>query len=108
MRCSKCDSDNREGRKFCTNCGASLIAACSKCGAAFQPGERFCGECGAALSDGFSTKAEKGSSSRPSAATRVSTDAAATNVSNGERKTVTALFADLKGSTKLMESLDPE
>ena len=26
----------------------------------------------------------------------------------GERKTVTALFADIKGSTDLMEDLDPE
>ena len=26
----------------------------------------------------------------------------------GERKTVTALFADIKGSTELMEDLDPE
>jgi class 3 adenylate cyclase len=29
-------------------------------------------------------------------------------VSDGERKTVTALFADIKGSMELMESLDPE
>jgi class 3 adenylate cyclase len=28
--------------------------------------------------------------------------------SDGERKTVTALFADIKGSTELMEDLDPE
>jgi class 3 adenylate cyclase len=27
---------------------------------------------------------------------------------DGERKTVTALFADLKGSTELIEDLDPE
>src|SRR5262249_35579901 len=27
---------------------------------------------------------------------------------DGERKTVTALFADIKGSTELMEELDPE
>jgi class 3 adenylate cyclase len=26
----------------------------------------------------------------------------------GERKTITALFADIKGSTELMEDLDPE
>jgi class 3 adenylate cyclase len=29
-------------------------------------------------------------------------------VADGERKTVTALFADIKGSTELMEGLDPE
>jgi class 3 adenylate cyclase len=30
------------------------------------------------------------------------------NVTDGERKTVTALFADIKGSTELMRELDPE
>jgi class 3 adenylate cyclase len=30
------------------------------------------------------------------------------DVPDGERKTVTALFADIKGSTELMEDLDPE
>src|SRR6187200_2967987 len=32
----------------------------------------------------------------------------AVNVTDGERKTITALFADLKGSTALIEGLDPE
>ena len=32
----------------------------------------------------------------------------ASTVIDGERKTVTALFADIKGSTELMEELDPE
>jgi hypothetical protein len=32
----------------------------------------------------------------------------ARGVSDGERKTITALFADLKGSTALIEGLDPE
>ena len=36
------------------------------------------------------------------------TVAHAANVVDGERKTVTALFADIKGSTELMEDLDPE
>src|SRR5229473_2352491 len=43
--------------------------------------------------------------------TRVIIDArheATVNPPEGERKTVTALFADIKGSTELMESLDPE
>jgi class 3 adenylate cyclase len=29
-------------------------------------------------------------------------------VTDGERKSVTALFADIKGSMELMEDLDPE
>ncbi|MBV8055706.1 MAG: zinc ribbon domain-containing protein [Deltaproteobacteria bacterium] len=51
MRCSKCDSDNREGSKFCTTCGTSLVASCPRCGAPIEPGKKFCGECGTALGD---------------------------------------------------------
>ena len=32
----------------------------------------------------------------------------AREVPDGERKTVTALFADIKGSTELIEDLDPD
>src|SRR5260370_30274075 len=45
MRCSKCGSDNREGRKFCTTCGTLLVVSCPKCGPPIQPGDRFCGGC---------------------------------------------------------------
>jgi len=34
--------------------------------------------------------------------------AAANTPPDGERKTITALFADIKGSTELMRELDPE
>ena len=104
MRCSKCGSDNREGRKFCTNCGTPLVATCQKCSAPVQADEKFCGECGAAIG-----------ASAPSAPSRAQPrplqlgDAIpATEVIEGERKTVTALFADIKGSMELMEDLDPE
>jgi class 3 adenylate cyclase len=36
------------------------------------------------------------------------TEQSEANVADGERKTVTALFADIRGSTELMEDLDPE
>ncbi|MGC1191777.1 MAG: adenylate/guanylate cyclase domain-containing protein [Candidatus Binatus sp.] len=42
----------------------------------------------------------------PSVRVRLEQDAA--DASGGERKTVTALFADIKGSMDLMEGLDPE
>src|SRR5215472_7366802 len=101
MRCSKCGADNREGRKFCTQCGSALAAKCPRCGAAIDRAEKFCGECGAALGT-------------PPAATRTDepqirlADASAPENLEGERKTVTALFADIRGSTELMEELDPE
>src|SRR5260370_35278953 len=54
MRCSKCGTDNREGRKFCAQCGAPLKPECPSCGAENEPGEKFCGDCGAATAMSFS------------------------------------------------------
>jgi class 3 adenylate cyclase/tetratricopeptide (TPR) repeat protein len=94
MRCSKCGSDNREGRKFCASCGAPLVAGCPKCGAPNQPGEKFCGECGAALGQ-----------EAPAAAAGTTSLAASPG---GERRHLTVLFCDLVGSTEIAGRLDPE
>jgi hypothetical protein len=113
MRCSKCGSDNRHGRKFCAECGAPLAARCSKCGAVNEPNEKFCGECGASLT--VTTEPATGRRLQfplvgPSI--RLTSELAESEAKvfdlDGERKTVTALFADIKGSMDLMEDLDPE
>ncbi|MBV8136117.1 MAG: zinc ribbon domain-containing protein [Deltaproteobacteria bacterium] len=49
MRCSKCGTDNPEGKKFCGNCSAALGNRSHQCGADNPAGNRFCGDCGAAL-----------------------------------------------------------
>src|SRR5216683_1101474 len=104
MTCASCSAENREGRKFCVQCGAQLALKCPKCGNPYESGERFCGECGNALaSPTASASATKSSDAQVRMA-----DAAASENLEGERKTVTALFADIKGSTELMEDLDPE
>jgi predicted ATPase/class 3 adenylate cyclase len=95
MRCSKCGSDNREGRKFCTSCGTPLVAVCPKCGAPIQPDERFCGECGTALGD-----------ATPAAAAADKTPVMVSD--GGERRHLTVLFCDLVGSTEIAAQLDPE
>jgi class 3 adenylate cyclase len=80
---------------------------CSKCGSENFTGKRFCGDCGTTLTAASATTESPTSSSGPhSAIIGVRTDASIT--AEGERKTVTALFADLKGSTELMRDLDPE
>src|SRR5216683_702853 len=109
MRCSKCGTDNREGRKFCSKCGVALSRQCPRCGASNEPGDDFCGECGAAVA----ANAASGASSPQAASTGPSIRVAseqpdASTAIEGERKTVTALFADIKGSTELMRHLDPE
>ena len=103
MRCSKCGTDNREGRKFCAECGEALASKCPRCGATNESREKFCGECGAALGTTQSAAARK--SNEPQI--RIAETCPPENL-QGERKTVTALFADIKGSTELMRNLDPE
>ncbi|HLI81659.1 MAG TPA: adenylate/guanylate cyclase domain-containing protein [Candidatus Binataceae bacterium] len=101
MKCAACGQDNREGRKFCAECGAPLASKCPQCGASNEPSEKFCGECGSALAAPATAKKSI------EAPIRVAEAPAPENL-EGERKTVTALFADIKGSTEMMEDLDPE
>jgi len=115
MRCSKCGSDNREGRKFCTTCGTPLVASCPHCGAPIEPGERFCGECGRPLGGNRGSPLRRaGAGSRPKrrrnsgSSSSVSGARTSENLDAGERKIVTALFADIKGSMELMQDRDPE
>jgi class 3 adenylate cyclase len=106
MRCAKCGGDNPAGKKFCGDCGALLTHQCPKCGAENPPGKRFCGDCGTALMANPSAPSQA-----PSSITRdiaISAEQAGSAVPDGERKTVIALFADIKGSMDLMEDLDPE
>ena len=46
MKCPRCQSQNREGVRFCEECGARLVTSCSSCGAELLPDKRFCGSCG--------------------------------------------------------------
>jgi class 3 adenylate cyclase/ribosomal protein L40E len=101
MRCSKCKAENPGGKKFCGKCGARLGGRCPKCGAVNPPDATFCGDCGAALG------AAEWPKESDTASVRV-TEAAEAEKLEGERKTVTALFADIKGSTELEQDLDPE
>lgn len=105
MCCSKCGSDNPADKKFCGDCGAPLTNRCPNCGAENPPGKRFCGDCGTPLGRRNAT-AQAPSSSLGTADIAISAEATAPV--DGERKTVTALFADIKGSMELMEDLDPE
>src|SRR5215472_9815808 len=108
MRCSNCGSENPVGKKFCGDCGAPLANRCTQCGADNPPGKPFCGDCGAALL-AHNPTAQSPAPSRPGPEIATATEQArAPTTVDGERKTVTALFADIKGSTELMRDLDPE
>ncbi len=106
MRCPSCNHDNPGDASFCEECGAKLELICPACKASVSPGARFCKKCGTAIGPtkaGASTTVSSAKSQIIGAA-----DGAASEAIEGERKTVTALFADIKGSTELIEHLDPE
>jgi len=117
MKCPKCRHENRSERRFCAECGAALGRICAGCGAANEPGEKFCGECGAALDTPVLSPVEgrpqKKGGTRDERAGTITVlhehdSRARLTIDEGERKTITALFADIKGSMELMEDLDPE
>ncbi|MGO9057030.1 MAG: adenylate/guanylate cyclase domain-containing protein [Candidatus Binataceae bacterium] len=106
MRCPSCNRDNPADASFCEECGARLELICPACKASVSRGARFCKKCGTAIGP---TKAPASTTvSSTKSQIIVAADGPASEAIEGERKTVTALFADIKGSTELMEELDPE
>ena len=103
MLCSTCNTDNPADAAFCEQCGSKLELLCPLCKAAVNPRARFCKKCGTALGAPGTEAAKKSND----ALIRI-VDAPSSENLTEERKTVTAVFADITGSTELMEDLDPE
>jgi class 3 adenylate cyclase/predicted ATPase len=101
MECPGCQAQNREGARFCRECGAPFGAVCSSCGAKVQAGSKFCDSCGTPLAAAPGPGPDRtvdvveivGTSKTPAEA---------------ERRQLTVLFCDLVGSTQLSGQLDPE
>src|SRR5438034_36773 len=107
MRCPGCGFENATSMRFCGECGAPLKLRCSSCGFDNAPGIKFCGECGQRVGEAakLATAPEPRSYTPKHLAEKILTSRSALE---GERKHVTVLFADLKGSMDLSESIDPE
>jgi len=105
MKCPECLSDNREGAKFCNECGYKLELACPKCKNLTRPESKFCDECGHDLSKPFVPKESLESSQQPNMLTDTSGPAV---FPEGERRQTTIVFSDLSGYTAMNEQLDPE
>ncbi len=100
MRCTSCGDDTPDGKRFCTNCGAALIASCAGCGSVLILGKRFCADCGLDLQDGNAATTDTANlshSDQPSGKAPVA-----------ERRLCSVLFVDLVGFTTLAEGRDPE
>src|SRR5262245_34658162 len=109
MTCPRCHSENREGRRFCAKCAAPLATVCPSCGFSNEPGEDFCGGCAASLA-AASRPIEPRFAAPQSYTPKHLAEKILTSKSamEGERKQVTVLFADLKGSMALLADRDPE
>ena len=107
MQCVRCQQENVEGARFCGECGARLDAGCPACGAANPPVNKFCQECGAPLNGGGPVNkfASPDAYTPGHLARKILT---AKSELTGERKQVTVLFADLKGSLEMLADRDPE
>jgi Double zinc ribbon len=46
MTCPRCHAENRDGLRFCEDCGSQLSLICAQCGGELAPGKRFCGSRG--------------------------------------------------------------
>jgi predicted ATPase/class 3 adenylate cyclase len=102
MLCLKCGTENNADAMFCEQCGERLEHSCPACGAPVNIGARFCRRCGTQIGERSITP----QSTKP--LVRVGLEQSGSEIIDGERKTVTALFADIKGSMELTEDLDPE
>ncbi len=112
MICSHCQTESPPDALFCDECGAPLDTLCSQCREPNRHGAKFCKKCGQQLVD--STAVSSAGLSQPAAANTVVPRFVAEKMLStrrfieGERKQVTVLFADIRGSTSLVENLDPE
>src|SRR5713101_7558841 len=108
MKCPRCQQENPPQAKFCLECATPLAPGCVSCGHQLPPAAKFCPECAHPVDGSAAATQRFGSpdSYTPKhLAERILTSKAALQ---GERKQVTVLFADVKGSMELLADRDPE
>ena len=110
MQCPRCQPENEVGAKFCEECAAPLARTCGNCGRQLSQTAKFCPACahptGLAAADSTAQRFASPETYTPRhLAERILHSQAALE---GERKQVTVLFADLKGSMELLADRDPE
>ena len=120
MNCPNCQATNPAGAKFCMNCGQSLVLTCPNCATELPPTAKFCFNCGRRVGIGdwgleIGNLQSPVASPQPRLHQYISGDFAArleaargSRAMVGERRIVTILFSDVKGSTAMAQDLDPE
>jgi class 3 adenylate cyclase/pimeloyl-ACP methyl ester carboxylesterase len=106
MKCPRCQHENPQGARFCEECATPLARACSNCGAGLSATAKFCHACAHPVASTGGTPSRSPDSYIPKyLAEKILTSKGSLE---GERKQVTVLFADLKGSMELLADRDPE
>ena len=107
MKCLRCRYENRSGAKFCEECAAPLARACPNCSSQVSATAKFCPECAHPIAAPSAEPrfVSPDSYTPKNLAEKILTSRAALE---GERKQVTVLFADVKGSMELLADRDPE
>ena len=110
MLCVRCQHDNPPDAKFCNGCGTRLELVCPQCRHSNPPGSRFCAQCASQLLNSSASIASSRFESPQAYTPKHLAEKILTsrNALEGERKQVTVLFADLKGSMELLADRDPE
>ncbi len=128
MGCPNCGAANPPEAAFCMKCGTPQAKTCAQCSAELPDGAAFCMKCGHKVEDGTASPAAASAAPAsppppapvpqtgedrlqrfmPSELAAKLQEAAQRGEMKGERRTVTMLFCDVKGSTTAAENLDPE
>src|SRR5215475_6754537 len=108
MKCPKCQHFNDVAAKFCAQCASPLSPTCSRCGHQLPPLARYCSQCAHPTGISTSTASSFGAPETYTPRHLVSKILNSRAALEGERKQVTVLFADLKGSMELLADRDPE
>jgi class 3 adenylate cyclase/tetratricopeptide (TPR) repeat protein len=108
MQCLRCQTENPLQAKFCLECGAALARTCQRCRTPLPAGAKFCPECAHPVAGDAPAQprfVEPDAYTPLHLAEKILTSKAALE---GDRKQVTVLLADLKGSMELLAERDPE
>jgi class 3 adenylate cyclase len=108
MKCPRCQQDNPTHARFCLGCGAHLAIACDSCRTELPVGARFCLQCGHAVAAGAAAPVRSPAPETYTPKYLAEKILTSKSALEGERKQVTVLFADLKGSMELLVDRDPE
>ncbi len=108
MTCPRCRHESPPNAKFCAECGTSLARDCARCATQLPVGAKFCPECAHPIASPSATEPRFASPAEYTPKHIAEEILRSKSALEGERKQVTVLFADLKGSMELLADRDPE